>query len=161
MATKHKEMQFLIREWKKETENVEIDMHKVADFAAKRGWPIPPPVSGLERLAKEFSQAAREETKQDSKTGRPYRVYHAYPNDGAGQGMLWIDIDDAPRKIMVKSTVMRREQVVGDMVQLYLDLEHWNRVNTDDEPIVLHADLTHDISERIAASDGSADGEAA
>ncbi len=159
--TKQKEMQFLIREWKKETENVEIDMHAVAQFAAQRGWPIPAPVSGLERLAKEFSQAAREETKQDSKTGRPYRVYHAYPNDAAGQGMLWIDIDEAPRKIMVKSAVMRREQVIGDMVQLYLDLDHWNRVNTTDDPINLPTDLTQDVAERIAASDGLGAGEAA
>jgi hypothetical protein len=161
MATKHKEMQFLIREWKQETGNIEIDMHQVAEFATKRGWPIPAPVSGIDRLAKEFSQAAREETRPDTKTGRPYRVYHAYPNDAVGQGMLWIDIDDAPRKTMVKSVVMRREQVVGDMVQLYLDLEHWNRVNKEEERIDLHTDLTQDVKERIAASDGSDSGQAA
>lgn len=154
-------MQFLIRQWKEETGNVEIDMHQVAEFAAKRGWPLPEPVSALERLAKEFSQAAREETRQDTKTGHPYRVYHAYPNDAAGQGMLWIDIDDAPRKIMVKSVTMRREQVVGDMVQLYLDLEHWNRVNDVEPRIDLKTDLTQDVKERMAAADGSASGEAA
>lgn len=161
MANKHKEMQYIIREWKKTTGNIEIDMHQVAEFAAKKGWPLPPPISGIDRLAKEFSQAAREETRQDSKTGRPYRVYHAYPADGKGQGMFWMDIDEAPRKIMVKSAVMRREQVVGDMVQLYLDLEHWNRVNPKEAPIVLETDTTPDVNERIAASDGSADGAAA
>src|SRR5438552_450230 len=140
MANKHKEMQFLIREWKKETGNIEIDMHQVAEFAASRGWPLPPPVSALERLAKEFSQAAREETRQDSQTGRPYRVYHAYPAGGQGQGMLWIDIDEAPRQIMLKSAVMRREQVVGDMVQLYLDLDHYNRKNPAQSPINLPTD---------------------
>jgi hypothetical protein len=157
--TKHKEMQFIIREWKKATGNIEIDMHLVAEFAAKRGWPIPPPVSGIERLAKEFSQAAREETRQDTQTGRPYRVYHAYPADGGGQGMFWMDIDEAPRKIMVKSTVMRREQVIGDMVQLYLDLDHWNRKNPKEAPIELETDVTQDVRERLAASDG--EGEAA
>ena len=147
-------MQFLIREWKEETGNVEIDMHQVAQFAVQRGWPLPEPASPLDRLAKEFSQAAREETRQDTKTGRPYRVYHAYPNDAVGQGMLWIDIDEAPRPIMVKSVVIRREQVVGDMVQLYLDLEHWNRVNDVEQRIDLHTDLTQDVKERIASSDG-------
>jgi hypothetical protein len=159
--TKHKEMQFIIREWKKATGNIEIDMHLVADFAVKRGWPLPEPVSALDRLAKEFSQAAREETRQDTQTGRPYRVYHAYPSDSVGQGMFWIDIDEAPRKIMVKSAVMRREQVIGDMVQLWLDLDHWSRKNPNEEPIKLLTDVTPDVQERLAASDGSASGTAA
>ena len=157
MANKNKEKQFLILEWKKKTGNVEIDMHKVAEFAAQRGWPIPAPISGIDRLAKEFSQAAREETRQDSKTGRPYRVYHAFPTESkSGQGMLWIDIDEAPRKIMAKSAVMRREQVVGDMVQLYLDLDHWNRKNAGEEPIVLITDVTEDVNERLSGPDEAA-----
>lgn len=155
--TKHKQMQFLIRQWKEATGNVEIDMHEVAQFAAKKGWPIPPPLSGMDRLAREFSQAAREETRQDEKTGRHYRVYHAFTPDGGGQGFfLWIDIDDAPRKIMLKSVRQRREQVVGDMVQLYLDLEHWNRVHTKDDPIVLVTDVTEDVNERLAGPEESA-----
>lgn len=156
-------MQHLILEWKKVTGEIEINMHEVAEFATKRGWPLPQPVSAIERLAKEFSQAAREETRQDTKTGRPYRVYHAYPASGGGpaQGMLWIDIDEAPRPIMVKSAVMRREQVVGDMVQLYLDLDHYNRKNSSQEPIILPTDLTEDVNERIASSDGTAEGDAA
>jgi hypothetical protein len=156
MPHKHKEMQFIIRDWKKATRNIEIDMHKVAEYASQRGWPIPPAISGLERLAKEFSQAAREETRQDEKTGRHYRVYHAFTPDGGGQGVLWIDIDEAPRKIMVKSTVMRREQVIGDMVQLYLDLEHWNNKHPSEKPIVLVTDVTEDINERLAGPEESA-----
>ena len=96
------------------------------------------------------SQAAREETRQDSQTGNPYRVYHAYHPDGQQQGMLWTDIDEAPRRIMVKSARDRREQVVGDMTQLYLDLTHWNRVNPTEEPIVLQTDVTPDVNERLA-----------
>jgi hypothetical protein len=158
MANKHREMQYLIVEWKKATGNTEIDMHDVAKFAAKKGWPIPAPITGMDRLAKEFSQAAREETRQDSKTGRAYRVYHAYTTDAAQGTFKWMDIDEAPRKIMVKSTVMRREQVIGDMVQLTIDLEHWNRVNSSEPPIVLIKDLTEDVNERLA---GDSDEEAA
>jgi hypothetical protein len=157
MSHGHKEMQYIIRQWKEATGKHEIDMHEVAAFAHKMGWPLPPPITPLERLAKEFSQAAREETRQDEKTGQPYRVYHAFTPDGKGsQGMLWIDIDEAPRKIMVKSTVMRREQVVGDMVQLYLDLEHWNRTHPKDKPIVLETDVTPDVQERLAGPSESA-----
>jgi hypothetical protein len=57
---------------------------------------------------------------------------------------------------MQKSTRQRREQVVGDMVQLYLDLEHWNRVNPDEQPIVLVTDTTEDVNERLAGPDEAA-----
>jgi hypothetical protein len=78
MANKHKEMQFIIREWIKATGKNEIDMKAVALYAiTEKGWPAPAPITPEERLAKEFSQAAREETREDSQTGQHYRVYHA------------------------------------------------------------------------------------
>lgn len=153
MVTKHKQMQFLIREWKKLTGKTEIDMKAVAAFAISRGWPSPAPISAEERLAKEFSQAAREETREDSETGQPYRVYHAVKLDGQGQGVFWVDIDEAPRKHMVKSAYARREQVVGDMFQLTLDLAHWSRVNPAEQPITAETDITPDIQERLAAAE--------
>jgi hypothetical protein len=154
MTRKQRQMLFIVEEWKKNTGKTEIDMHEVAAYAHKKGWPLPPQISGLDRLAKEFSRAAREETRTDSKTGESYRVYHAYPKEGGGQGdFRWMDIDEAPRKVMHKSTTMRREQVVGDMVQLTLDLKHWNRINPSEEPIVLVSDLTEDINERLSGGE--------
>lgn len=150
MATKHKEMQFIIRQWKEATGKTEIVMSEVAAYAISMGWPAPAPITPEERLAKEFAQAAREETRQDEKTGHPYRVYHAVKMDGAGQGVFWVDIDEAPRKHMVKSAWARREQVVGDMVQLTLDLAHWNRVNPSEVPIVAETDITPDVNEFLA-----------
>lgn len=149
-------MQFIIRQWKEATGKIEIDMHEVADYAASKGWPIPPPVSGIDRLAKEFSQAAREETRQDSHTGKSYRVYHAFTPGANAQGTLWVDIDEAPRKYMLKSAVMRREQMVGDAVQLTLDLDHWNSVNPKEEPIKLPLDFTDDVQWRLNGPDEAA-----
>src|SRR5258708_10882489 len=145
MAKLQREMQFIIRQWKEATGKIEIDMHEVAEYAASKGWPIPPPVSGIDTLAKEFSQAAREETRQDSHTGKSYRVYHAFTPGPSAQGALWVDIDEAPRKYMLKSAVMRREQMVGDALQLTLDLAHWNSVNPKEEPIELPLDFTEDV----------------
>ncbi len=129
-------------------------MMAVALYAmSKHGWPAPDPISPEERLAKEFAQAAREETKQDSETGQPYRVYHAVKVDGKGQGFFWVNIDEAPRKHMIKSAFARREQVVGDMLQLTLDLAHWSRVNPSEEPITVETDITPDVNERLAADE--------
>lgn len=128
-------------------------MREVVLFAIGKGWPLPTPISPEERLAKEFAQAAREQTREDAITGRPYRVYHAFKPDGQGQGMLWVDIDEAPRNLMLKSAIMRREQMVGDAVQLTFDIEHWNSSNPAQEPIVMELDFQPDVEWRKMGGD--------
>jgi|SRR5579863_485244 len=154
MPTKHQEMQRIIRHYR-ETKGVsEWDMHDVVKFAVGMGFPLPAPISPLDRLAKEFSQAAREELRHDRNTGRPYRANHAYRTmQGAQQTTFWVDIDEAPRKPMVKSLVQRREQTVGDMLQLTFDAEHWNRIHPKEEPIVIPTDLTDDVEWRKNSPD--------
>lgn len=154
---KPQQMQQLIRQYKEETGAQEVEMRAVARFAANKGWPLPKPTSALDRLAKQFSEAAREETKRDAVTDRPYRVNHAYTTSVSGEQMtLWVNIDDAPRKPMQKSLVNRRQQMVGDGLQLTLDAEHWNRINPTDEPLVMPMDFTDDIEWRKNAPDGDA-----
>ncbi len=150
--TKHQQKQALIRLYKEQTGKKEIEMADVAAFAAEMGWILPQPQSPLELLAKEFAQAAREETRNDGKTGKPYRVNHAVLQNGK-QGTFWIDIDEAPRKHIHKSLVQRREQMVGDGLQLSLDQDHWNRVNPSEEPIDLPLDLTPDVEWRKNVSE--------
>ena len=124
-------------------------MHKVAKFAAGKGWPLPTPANPLDLLAKEFSAAAREEIKHDQETGQPYRVNHAFRTiQGTQQLMLWVDIDQAPRKKMLKSLTNRREQMVGDGLQLTLDADHWNRVNPEQGQIAMQLDFTDDVEWR-------------
>lgn len=146
MATRHQEMQRIIRQYKEETGKKEVDMRAVAAWATTRGWPMPKPTNPLDRLAQEFSRAAREETRRDARTGKPYRVNHAVPS---GQGTFWIDIDEPhPRSHMLKSLIQRREQMIGDGLQLSFDADHWNSINTSEEPIVIPLDFTDDIEWR-------------
>lgn len=149
MSTKNHQMQNLIRFYKDETGKTEIDMKEVAKFAVSKGWKLPQPVSALDRLAKEFSQAAREEVRHDHETGRPYRANHSLVvKQGGEQLHLWIDIDEAPRAPMRKSLIARREQMVGDGLQLTFDADHWNSIHPEEEPIVIPMDFTEDIEER-------------
>jgi len=149
MPTKKQEMQSLIRAYRESSGNREVDMHEVARFAAEKGWPLPKPKSALDRLAEQFSEAAREETRRDGITGRPYRVNHAFTErQGQQQMTFWVDIDEAPRPIAHKSFYQRREQMVGDAVQLSFDVEHWNRVNEAEEPIAMEMDFTEDVEWR-------------
>ena len=149
MAAKHVEMQGIIRLYKQQTGQSEVDMREVALYASSIGWPLPKPVDPIDRLATQFTKAARVETRKDEKTGRAYRVNHAISTDqGDRQLYLWIDIDHAPRAPMLKSLVNRREQMVGDGLQLTLDADHWNSIHPDEQPIVLPMDFTDDVEWR-------------
>lgn len=150
MATKHQLMQRIIRRYKDETGITEVDMIKVVEWAVSKNLLKPPkPKDPIRELVKEFSRAAREEIRYDEQTGMPYRANHSITvPQGQEQLHLWIDIDEAPRKPMVKSLIMRREQMVGDGLQLTLDQDHWNRIHPDEEPINLPMDLTDDIEWR-------------
>jgi hypothetical protein len=152
--TKKQEMQRLYHHYREITGRCEVTMHDVAKFALSKGWPMPAPVDPIDRLAKEFAEAAREEIRHDKSTGKPYRANHAFAANRTGRQLtFWIDIDQAPRKSMLKSAVQRREQVVGDVLQLSLDLDHWNSVNPSEEAIVLPLDFTDDVEWRKNAPD--------
>ena len=43
--------------------------------------------------------------------------------------------------------------VVGEAVQLTLDIDHWNSVNLDKAPIVMPMDFTDDVEERLCGPD--------
>lgn len=149
MAIKRQDMQRFIRYYKEQTGNKEVNMHKVAEFAAQMGWKLPTPPSPINLLAKAFTQAAREETRKDQKTGRPYRANHAFTHtQGQEQMTLWVDIDEATRPQMWKSCVNRREQMVGDGLQLTLDADHWNCIHPEEEPILMPLDFTDDVEWR-------------
>ena len=153
-VTKKEQHLDIIKRYKAKTGKNEIDMKEVAKFAVTLGWDLPKPKDPIDRLAEAFSNAAREEIRHDSKTGRPYRANHVVrAGYGVQQYHLWIDIDEAPRKSMHKSLIMRREQMVGDGLQLTLDAMHWNNVNPQEEPINIPLDFTEDIDEKLSVSE--------
>lgn len=150
MSTKKERLQKFVRYYKDQTGKTEVTMHEVAELAIKMGWPLPKPPKPVDLLAGQFSQAEREETRYDKKTGRPYRANHAFSiQQGQELFTKWVDIDeDPPRKIMVKSLINRREQVVADSFHLTLDADHWNSEHPDQEPIELPLDFTDDVEWR-------------
>jgi len=150
MAKKSQEMQSIIKRYKEATGQASVDMHDVAKYAVSMGWPLPKPKTALERLAEQFSGAAREEIRRDEVTGKPYRANLAVTTwQGSQQTTLWTDIDEAPRNIAHRSFQQRREQMVGDAVQLTFDVMHWNRVNETEEPIRMEMDFNDDVQWRI------------
>lgn len=155
--SKISERQRFIRYWKDVTGETDVDLHKVAELAMKMGWHAPPPIDPVDRLAKLFKDAARQEVRQDRKTGRPYRAYHAVPRpqEDGQLSFFYIDIDDPRTKPenFRKSAVMRREQMVDDGLQLSLDIDHWNGQRPEEHHVSLPFDLGPDIEWRRATMD--------
>jgi hypothetical protein len=149
--TKAEQMQHFVRLCREETGEVDVNPIRLAEYAVERGWPLPKAASEIEILAHQFADAMRVEVKTDNTTGHPYRVNHAYVP--MGQTPLWFDIDDpnTTRSKMQISLINRREQMVGDGLQLTFDADHWNGTHPLEEPIQIALDFTEDIAERKAA----------
>jgi hypothetical protein len=95
-----------------------------------------------------MARALREEYATD-KRGRRYRVNHAVRITRHGvQYTMWAMLQTAPRELMQRAFIQRREQVVGDLVQLATDVEAYNDMNKNAEPIQLILDFTADVEER-------------
>ena len=69
MKAKHVEMQQIIRLYKQESGETEVDMREVALYASRMGWPLPQPVDPIDSLATQFTRAARVETRKDEENG--------------------------------------------------------------------------------------------
>lgn len=141
-------------------------MHLVARWAVQKGYPLPKPADPIDLVAKQLTDAARQEFRRDNKTGRPYRANHAFPRGKTSGGQMafaWVDIDDTETTYdsFKKSTVMRREQMVDDGMQLSLDADHWNSIRPEEERVDIPWDLTMDIEIRRASLDVAEDEEAA
>jgi len=81
--------------------------------------------------------------------GRRYRVNHAVRvSKGGVQYTFWAIMKDAPRDHMQKAFIQRRDQIVGDCVQLSTDVEADNGFSKSESPIQTIFDFRDDIEER-------------
>lgn len=154
MSTAVERRQKFIRYFREQTGAREWNMHDVAKMAHKMGWPLPKPEDPLDMMAKQFADAAREETREDKATKKPYKANLAFARrrkDGK-QLWLWFDVDDASRPQMVKGLHLYREQMVSEAVIGVNTAEHWNRDNPDQRPLPFVTDLTDDVAERTQAA---------
>jgi hypothetical protein len=137
-------------------------MAEVSRAAIAKGWPVPPPVSGEERLAKQFADAEREEIRYDKGTKRPYRANLAMTQrlKNGTQLAFWIDTDEATRSQMVLAMAKYREQMLGEAVIGTNTVDHWNRTNPTQQPLPFPLDFTEETQWRLNAPLDEQDGKA-
>lgn len=159
---KMEQLQNLISLYKRETGNNAVDMDDVARWAIGRGVKPPQPKTELELMSKQLADAARLQHNKDPNTGYSYRVNHAltHSDPNGKQRTLWVDIHSAKRSQMHASLTNRRQQMIGDGVQLTIDQTVWNNLNPNEEAIQMVLDFTEDVAERLQMY-GSDESEAA
>jgi len=157
MATKKEQMQRFARYFREKVGR-DVTSQELASAAKAAGWKMPKPKDPLDILAKEFAEAEGDEMKHDEETGDPYRANICYKLT-QGSKPLWGDIDKATRDKMVKNVALRREQMIGDGLQLTRDANHWNRINPDNDPVQVELDFTDEVEWKMNAP--KADEEAA
>lgn len=97
--------------------------------------------------ADQLAQAMREEYLTDAQ-GRRVRAKHvARIKEGDRQQYLWDDIRTASHQHMQTAIQQRRQQIVGDCVQLKYDVDSYNENRRPPEPIQIELDFTQDVAE--------------
>lgn len=149
MPTQAEEFQRLWREYEAERNHAAASTREVVDWAIRERGLALPRIDLRDILASQMARALREEYGTDSK-GRRFRVNHAMriTKDGV-QLTMWGILGHAPHEHMQRAFTQRREQVVGDLVQLQIDVEVYNEQSSK-APIQLVLDFADDVAERRA-----------
>lgn len=67
---------------------------------------------------------------------------------------LWLDIDTATRSQMALSFAQERARIAALLTQITVDMEHFNELHPNEEPLTIVLDFTNDVAERRLAGAG-------
>lgn len=152
--TNKERLQSAWHRFEEEHEHAPTGTRAVVHWAVSQGLLELPDIDPYEVLAGHMANALREEYRTDLR-GRRYRVNHARRiTKGGVQHTLWGQLGYSPHEHMEKSFGQRREQIVGDCVQLRTDVEAYNDLSKEKngQKILLVLDFTEDVEERLTAA---------
>lgn len=149
MSTKLEQLQRVWHKYDTERSHRPTGTREAVEWAVRDGLIQLPEVDPYDVLAAEMSKALREEYAEDAQ-GRRYRVNHAVRiTKGGVQYTFWGMMGFASHEHMEKAFTQRREQIVGDNLQLKTDVDVYNdMVKGKHPPIQLVLDYTDDVAER-------------
>lgn len=147
MATYKEQLQRVWHQYEQVHGAVPATVRDAVQWGVKNGMVEVPEVDPFAKLSEDMATALREEYATDEK-GRRYRVNHAVRVTKAGvQNTFWAIMKDAPREHMQKAFIQRREQIVGDCLQLATDVEAYNDMKKEQPPIPMLFDFRDDVEE--------------
>lgn len=152
-TTKNERLQRVWRLFEESHDKAPASAREVVAWGVAQGLLYPPTIDPLDVLAGDMARALREQYATDEQ-GRRYRVNHAVRvTRGSVQHTMWGMLGEVGRPFMEQAFYQRREQIVGDCVQLRVDVDVFNDKNAEEEPIPLVLDFTDDVEERLMDDD--------
>lgn len=117
----------------------------MAEWAVKEDKYKLPEFATVAKCAEELAEAMRTEYMEDER-GHRVRVMHSAPS---AQGRLWDwdHIETASREFMEASAAQRRSGIVFDVKQLKIDLDYFNGLHSEDEPLQISFNFTNDLAD--------------
>ena len=148
MAGYNEQLQRIWHAYEEDHGHIPATARDAVTWGVEMGMMSLPDIDPYDRLSGDMAKALREEYAIDL-LGRRYRKNHAVRVTKAGvQFTIWAVLRNAPIKHMQKAFIQRREQIVGDCVQLATDVEAYNDMNIGQPPIQMLFDFRDDIEER-------------
>lgn len=161
MTNFNNQMTNILDRYIEEVDPEPTSLDNVVDLALSQGLYRPPP-RDIRKIFKEaLAESLRQEKRFDGK--RWYRAKRSVRTSiGGVQLNLWADVDkNASFGFMEKSVAQSRRGMVDDAFQLKMVVDHYNEANPDQKKLQLVLDLTEDVAEMEASSDGSQESDAA
>ncbi len=148
MAKFYEQLQHVWHAYEKAHGYLPATAREACMWGVSQGMIEAPEYDPYDRLAEDMSRALRDEYATDQ-LGRRYRKNHAVRvTKGGVQYTMWAILGHSAREHMHKAFIQRREQIVGDCVQLSTDVEVYNDLHKEREPIQILMDFRDDVEER-------------
>ena len=148
MASFYEQLQRVWHAYEDEHGYLPATAREACMWGVSRGMIAAPEYDPYDRLAEDMSRALRGEYATD-RMGRRYRKNHAVRvTKGGVQCTMWAILGHSAREHMHKAFIQRREQIVGDCFQLATDVDVYNDLHKDREPIQIPLDFRDDVEER-------------
>lgn len=149
MPTKNERLQTIWHRFEQERGHAPAGTNEAVRWAVSEGLLELPRIDPIDVLAGQMASALREEMATDE-DGRRYRVNHAVRiTRGGVQRTMWAEMGYAPPEHLEMAFAQRREQIIGDCVQLKTDVDAYNRmIQGERQAFQLVLDFTDDVAER-------------
>lgn len=156
MANYSEQMQQIWRQYEADGQPMPATAREVAGWAIRKRLWQPKPADVIAQCAEDLAHALREEYHTDAR-GRRVRSNHAVRITRNGKQLtLWADMRTASRGHMELAFAQRRQQIVGDCIQLKRDVDSYNDERLEASPIQLILDFTEDVREADFGEDEAA-----
>lgn len=140
MTTKNEKLQQIWHRYDNDHQHRPTSAREAVEWAVAEGLIELPEMDPYDALAQDMAQALRTEYKTDAK-GRRYRANHAVRVTKNGvQYTFWGIMGFASHDHMERAFTQRREQIIGDCVQLKTDVDVYNDENKEHPQIEMVLD---------------------